>query len=427
IVIEIIFAFYSTDIARVVFNYFLILELVFFIPFVLFLYTKWSHFEFKAVSSFFFFGFILFMISLILAKSAHKELNIFPLILGPLFLIAGCCFFIFPIIIGPKVISRPLIYWVLFAILTITLLIVITILDIIELLSNQEEIPSDWIIFLITFVVAIIYVSILFYLVTKNIHSEMKSMSQETMKEDEAYKADFLAMFTRPQQVNFLASISHELRTPLTSIIGFTRMLLKGRIGDINEEQEKQLNIILNSANHLHELITDVMDMTKIEINKLNIRKEKFDLVKELINLKDTFNVAINEKGLELFMDTPENLIIYNDKKRIKQILLNLIGNAVKFTDKGKITIKIRLLKREIAISVKDTGPGIQKEELNKLFKPFSRIVEPGKYKEGSGLGLHLSKKLANLLGGEISVKSKFGKGSSFKLVLKIEEEEISY
>ncbi|GAG57601.1 unnamed protein product, partial [marine sediment metagenome] len=188
----------------------------------------------------------------------------------------------------------------------------------------------------------------------------------------------------------------------------------------------KQLNIILNSANHLHELITDIIDMTKIEVNKFNIRKEKFDLVKELKNLIDTFNVAIEEKGLEFFMDTPENLIIYNDKKRINQILLNLIGNAVKFTDKGKITIKNRLLKREIAISVKDTGPGIQKEDLKKLFKPFSRILEPGKFKEGSGLGLHLSKKLANLLGGDITVKSKFGKGSTFKLVLKIDEEEIS-
>jgi len=423
IIIIILIGTFSLDyeLARIIFNYPLILALVIFVPLVLFIYTKRSHLEFKAVSSFLLFGIILFMISLILAERAHKKLNYYPLILSPLLLILGCCITILPIIIKPKVISRALTYWVLFAILTFPFLIYMICVDIVIGISRGLNL-----LFIIEFFIAFFYIFILFLLIIKDIRSEIILVRQEMHKDDEDYKADFLAMFTRPQQVNFLASMSHELRTPLTSIIGFTRTILKGRAGDINEEQEKQLNIILNSANHLHELITDVIDMTKIEVNKFNIRKEKFDLVKELKNLIDTFNVAIEEKGLEFFMDTPENLIIYNDKKRINQILLNLIGNAVKFTDKGKITIKNRLLKREIAISVKDTGPGIQKEDLKKLFKPFSRILEPGKFKEGSGLGLHLSKKLANLLGGDITVKSKFGKGSTFKLVLKIDEEEIS-
>ncbi|MFX1567962.1 MAG: sensor histidine kinase [Promethearchaeota archaeon] len=427
IAIEIVFAFLSTELARAVFNYSLILELVFFIPFILFLYTKWSHFEFKAVSSFLFFGFVLCMISLILAKSAHKELNIFPLILSPLFLIAGCFLFIFPIIIDPKIISRPLTYWVIFAILTITLLIVIITSDIFELVSKKEGIDTDWILFLITFLIAIIYISILFYLITKNIHSEIKSKSQEILKEDDTYKTEFLAMFTRPQQVSFLASISHELKTPLTSIIGFTRTILKGRAGEINEEQENQLKIILNNATHLDELINRVLDMTKIEINKLTIRKDKFNLIEELIKLKENFAVSAKEKGLDLFLDAPENLIIYNDKQRINQILINLIRNAIKFTDSGRISIKIKRKKENIIISVKDTGPGIQTEDLKKLFKPFSRILEPGKYTEGSGLGLHLSKKIANLLGGDITVKSKLGKGSTFKLILTREEEDMSF
>jgi signal transduction histidine kinase len=229
-------------------------------------------------------------------------------------------------------------------------------------------------------------------------------------------------MFTRPQHVNFLASISHELRTPLTSIIGFTQTILKGRVGDINKEQEKQLKIILNSANHLHELITDVIDMTKIESNKFNVKKERFDLISELKSIVETFNLTIKDKGLGLIMDTPENFQIFSDKKRINQILLNLIGNAVKFTEKGKITIKVRFTKSWLSISVKDTGQGIKAEDLKKLFTPFSRIIEPGKVKEGVGLGLHLSKKLANLLGGDISIKSKYGKGSTFKLILKLEE-----
>jgi len=284
---------------------------------------------------------------------------------------------------------------------------------------------DGWIWFILEFYIAFLYIFTLFLLIIEDISSEINSVSQKTRKADEESKMDFLAMFTRPEQVSFLASMSHELRTPLTSIIGFTETILKGRAGEINEEQENQLNIILNSANHLHELINDVLDITKIEVKKLEIRKDSFNLVEELIKLKETFSIAIREKGLEFFIDSPETLTIYNDKKRINQILINLIGNAIKFTDKGKISIKVKRKNENIEISVKDTGPGIKEEDLKKLFKPFSQIIESGKIKEGSGLGLHLSKKLANLLGGDILVKSKFGKGSTFKLVLELKEDEI--
>jgi signal transduction histidine kinase len=220
--------------------------------------------------------------------------------------------------------------------------------------------------------------------------------------------------------------MSHELRTPLTSIIGFTSSILKGRAGNINEEQENQLEIILNSANHLHELINDVLDITKIEVKKLEIRKETFNLVEELKKLKDTFNLAINDKGLEFLINSAETFTIYNDKKRINQILINLIGNAIKFTEKGKISIKVKKKNENVEISVKDTGSGIREEDIQKLFKPFSQVIDSGKSKGGSGLGLYLSKILANLLEGDISVKSKFGKGSTFKLILKLKEEEIT-
>lgn len=224
----------------------------------------------------------------------------------------------------------------------------------------------------------------------------------------------------------FLASITHELRTPLTSIIGFTRMILKGRIGEINEEQEKQLNIILNSANLLHELINDVIDRSRIEAEKLDIRKDKYNFVEELIKLKETFIITAEKKGLDFLIDIPENLIIFNDKKRVNQILGNIIGNAIKFTDEGKVSISIQKSNKKLKIIVEDTGPGIKEEDLKKLFKPFRRIIEPGKFKEGTGLGLYLSKKLANLLGGDILVESEYGKGSTFILLLKLEEEEIS-
>lgn len=222
----------------------------------------------------------------------------------------------------------------------------------------------------------------------------------------------------------FLASVSHELRTPLTSILGFTRMILKGQAGEINEEQRKALKIILNSANHLHELIDDAIDVNKIEADRLDIRKDRYNLVEEILNLNETFSIAVEEKGLEFFIDTPEMLTVFNDKKRVNQILVNLIGNAIKFTEKGKISIIIQKSNGNVEISVKDTGPGIKKEDFEKLFKPFSRIIVPGKFKEGTGLGLYLSQKLANLLGGELFVESEFGKGSTFKLILKLKDEK---
>ena len=409
---------------RDVFNYLLLLVLIFFVPLALYLYTKWSHLEFKAVSSFILFGFILFMISLILAERAHKKLDYYPLVLSPLLLILGCCIIILPIIINPKKISRALTYWILFAILTFPFMIFMIVVDIFEGLMKNFDF---WIWYIFEFFIALFYVFLLFLLIIMDIKSEIKLVRQKTFKSADDNKTDFLAMFTRPEQVSFLASMSHELRTPLTSIIGFTKTILKGRAGDIDEEQENQLNIILNSANHLHELINDVLDITKIEVKKFEIRKGAFNLVEELIKHKETFSIAIKEKGLELFIDSPENLTIYNDKKRINRILINLIGNAIKFTDKGKISIKVKRKNENIEISVKDTGPGIREEDLKKLFKPFSQIIEAGKIKEGSGLGLHLSKKLANLLGGDILVKSKFGKGSTFKVVLELEEEKILY
>jgi len=413
---------HNFEIARKIFNYLLIPALMIFVPLVLYLYTKWSHLEFKAVSSFILFGFILFMISLILAERAHKSLNFYPLSLSPFLFLLGCGIIILPIIIDPKVISRALTYWVSFAILTFPFVIYMIIIDIV--IGPSKNFDQK---FTLEFIIAFLYVFIVFFFIIKDIRAEIILVNQKTRKADEDSKTNFLAMFTRPQQVSFLASMSHELRTPLTSIIGFTKTILKGRAGDINEDQENHLNIILNSANHLHGLINDVLDITKIEVKKLEIRKDTFNLVEELIKLKESFNVATKEKGLELFIDSPETLTIYNDKKRINQILINLIGNAIKFTDKGKISIKVKR-KNEIAvISVKDTGPGIREEDLKKLFKPFSQIIEPGKIKEGSGLGLHLSKKLANLLGGDISVKSKFGKGSTFKLVLELKDEEIPY
>jgi len=224
----------------------------------------------------------------------------------------------------------------------------------------------------------------------------------------------------------FLASMSHELRTPLNSIIGFTGILLMEMTGKLNREQKKQLNLVKNSANHLLELINDILDISKIEAGKVEINPELFLMDNLIDEVKDTFSGPISEKGIELIIENPGGIKLFSDKRRVKQILFNLISNAVKFTDKGNITVSLRVISgKRVKISVGDTGIGIKKQAMDKLFYPFQQIDDTlTKHFEGTGLGLYLCKSLLILLGGEIGAKSKYGEGSifSFKLPMKYKE-----
>lgn len=217
----------------------------------------------------------------------------------------------------------------------------------------------------------------------------------------------------------FVASMNHELKTPLTAIIGFTDLLLKGIAGAINQEQKEQLNIIVRNAKNLLDLIDDIILVSKIEIGKIDLEITTFNL-NELINeIKETVSPIANEKQLDLKFKTIQKAEITNDRKRIKQILLNLINNAIKFTDKGEVLISIDDSEVDYKVIVKDTGIGIKEKDLNNLFKAFSRIPTPDQSKSGTGLGLYISQELANQLGGTIAVTSEFGKGTSFTLIIK--------
>ncbi|MDD5016303.1 MAG: ATP-binding protein, partial [Atribacterota bacterium] len=222
----------------------------------------------------------------------------------------------------------------------------------------------------------------------------------------------------------FIASMSHELRTPLNSIIGFTGIILQGMSGEINEEQGKQLSLVKNSANHLLALINDVIDISKIEADKVELYIQKFDLSLLAQEIKESFAVALEKKGLALLLEKPPTLLIESDERRTKQILVNFISNALKFTYKGEIEIKIVKKDKIVEASVRDTGIGIKKEDADKLFNAFSRIPNPGRIEEGTGLGLYLSQKIARLLGGDITAESEFGKGSVFTLILPLKYKE---
>ena len=224
----------------------------------------------------------------------------------------------------------------------------------------------------------------------------------------------------------FIASMSHELRTPLNSIIGFTGIILQGISGKITEDQRKELTMVENSANHLLALINDVIDVSKIETGKVELFIEEINLADLMQEVNDSFKVVADEKNLKLSLKMPERLIIKGDERRIKQVIMNLVSNAVKFTDGGEIEIKVKKKDEIVEVSVTDTGIGIKKESMERLFKQFSRIYVKGRpVIEGTGLGLYLSKKIVDLLGGQIKAESEFGKGSMFTFTFPLEYTEV--
>ncbi|NLF51914.1 MAG: PAS domain S-box protein [Leptolinea sp.] len=222
----------------------------------------------------------------------------------------------------------------------------------------------------------------------------------------------------------FLATMSHELRTPLNSIIGFTGILLQKMVGPLSDEQEKQLGMVQSSARHLLDLINDVLDISKIEANQIKLVEETFDAVDGIRKSLEKIRPLAEKKGLELIGDyKPAVAVITSDHRRFEQILLNLLNNAVKFTDKGYVQVRCRMRKGRLTVQVKDTGIGIKPEDLESLFQPF-RQLDSGltRQYEGTGLGLSICKRLVDILGGEIRVESEPGKGSIFTVELLAEK-----
>ncbi len=221
----------------------------------------------------------------------------------------------------------------------------------------------------------------------------------------------------------FLANMSHELRTPLNSIIGFSRVILKGIDGPITEQQRQDLEAIFNSGQHLLGLINDILDISKIEAGKMELAFEPTDLQEIIRGVMSTAIALVKDKPIELQQSVPADLpTITADSRRVRQVLLNLVSNAAKFTDQGFIRVEAKVEGDHVVISVSDSGIGIPPEKLPRIFEAFTQVdASPSRKYGGTGLGLTISKSFIELHGGRIWVESEMGKGSRFTFTLPIQ------
>jgi PAS domain S-box-containing protein len=226
----------------------------------------------------------------------------------------------------------------------------------------------------------------------------------------------------------FLAGMSHELRTPLNAIIGFTGTLLMKLPGPLTVDQDKQLKTIQSSARHLLSLINDLLDLAKIESGKMAHNVEPVVCQNVLRDLAETLRPQAEQKGLAFQLQLPaEEIVIQTDRRALSQIVINLVNNAIKFTAKGEVQLRMAPCsagdgKPSLAIDVTDSGVGIKPEDQEKLFQAFSQVDNTSTRRfDGTGLGLYLSQKLANMINARMSLRSEYGKGSTFTLTLSLE------
>jgi PAS domain S-box-containing protein len=262
------------------------------------------------------------------------------------------------------------------------------------------------------------------------VYGTFQDVNDNYLHRNDLKKAKILADEANRAKSEFLASMSHEIRTPLNGVIGFTDLVLKTTL---NQTQQQYLNIVNQSANSLLGIINDILDFSKIEAGKLELDIEKSDLFELSSQASDIISYQAQNKGLEVLLNVDPKLprFVFIDNIRLKQVIVNLLGNAVKFTESGEIELKIyaesEIKNGEIDFhfEVRDTGIGIQSDKQNKIFEAFSQEdASTTKKYGGTGLGLTISNKLLGLMNSKLQLKSKVGKGSTFYFKVRLKAEE---
>lgn len=263
----------------------------------------------------------------------------------------------------------------------------------------------------------------------KKIAEELNRYKNHLEEEVQQRTLDLVAARNAAEAANlaksvFLANMSHELRTPLNAILGFSTMMRRDPL--LSENQRQNLDIINRSGEHLLTLINDVLEMAKIEAGRVQLESEAFDLGGMVRDVTDMMRLRAQEKGLRLRLDqdSPFPRYIVGDQARLRQVLINLLGNAVKFTQQGDVSLRLGTKNNKIShllIEVEDTGPGIAPEDRQRIFEPFVQLNEQGGSK-GTGLGLTITRQFVQLMSGNMTLESTPGKGSLFRVDLPLTE-----
>ncbi|AFZ57363.1 response regulator [Anabaena cylindrica FACHB-243] len=257
----------------------------------------------------------------------------------------------------------------------------------------------------------------------KESHEQLINQNQELEKQRQQIQAQNLKLLEASRlKSQFLATISHELRTPMNAIIGFSQILLRPKFGQLTHQQADMVERILNNGKHLLMLLNEVLDFSKLESGRLELKPEIFDFSKIVNNTVLEIRSLAEAKKLSLLVEIHlENTLVFNDPIRVHQILINLLSNAVKFTEYGGIWIEIREIKEknQITITIRDTGIGISPQDFQHIFEAFRQIDQgiSRKY-PGTGLGLAIINSLVQMMGGKIFLESQLGVGSIFKIEL---------
>ena len=266
---------------------------------------------------------------------------------------------------------------------------------------------------------------------------ESRREAQELRSELEETNRGVLALYaeldTQAEQLRqatelksrFLAYMSHEFRTPINSIRSITRLLLDRVDGPLSEEQERQVAFIQQNATEFAEMVDDLLDLAKVEAGRVEISPAWFEMVDLFSALRGMFKPVLTNPAVHLVFEEPQDVPkLYTDDQKLSQILRNFISNALKFTPKGEVRVGARLEGALVTFSVSDTGIGIAPEFHASIFEDFSQVQSPlQKRLRGTGLGLSLSKKLAQLLGGSVALRSEPGQGSVFSVTIPVQLE----
>ncbi len=256
---------------------------------------------------------------------------------------------------------------------------------------------------------------------------ELKAQSDELKAQSEELKVQKSALESQQIQVEeadrlkseFLSNMSHELRTPLNSVLALSQLMISRGTGRDSEQEAEYLRVIERNGRHLLSLINDILDLSKIEAGRMDVYLTDFDPCYILGETMDTIRPLAEEKGVTMTIDMEDGLMMHSDEDKVHQILLNLFSNAVKFTEQGEVGVRVSESRGTVSFIVRDTGMGISKDDIIHIFDEFRQADgSTTRQHEGTGLGLAICRKLANLMGGEISVESEEGVGSTFILNL---------